>query len=349
MLSLLSHENTDIAASALALLQELADPDVLAGADEEEAGDADADAGDGDGGAAARVRGARAAGYEALLAALAAEGLPALLVGLALRLEESAAGGGAAAAAADGAALERVLALVCLLLGDGEAGAAGAAAAAARFAQPLARAPADGHAGGGDGGLLRPLLRALRGRDFSPLKGAAAETLALLLQVDAGDLVVARALGDARLAVASGASGGGGGGGSGAAASVDGVEALLEALNVYKRRQPESSEEKECVENAFDALCSAMVSCVGDAMRPRLHRAARHRQRRLMRPLPPLLPSPRSCCRPTKTASSPPKATRCSCAWPRTRATRATPRCARCPLPWPTRPRAAPRSSTRAG
>ena len=49
--------------------------------------------------------------------------------------------------------------------------------------------------------------------------------------------------------------------------SVDGVEMLLEILNAWKKRQPGSTDEEECVENVFDALCSALV------------RAARSRQR----------------------------------------------------------------------
>jgi hypothetical protein len=42
---------------------------------------------------------------------------------------------------------------------------------------------------------------------------------------------------------------------------------LLEVLNQYKKRSPESTEEEECVENVFDALCTALVSrihgCLG--------------------------------------------------------------------------------------
>jgi hypothetical protein len=35
---------------------------------------------------------------------------------------------------------------------------------------------------------------------------------------------------------------------------------LLEVLNQYKKlRSPESTEEEECVENVFDALCTALV------------------------------------------------------------------------------------------
>ena len=40
---------------------------------------------------------------------------------------------------------------------------------------------------------------------------------------------------------------------------MDGVEMLLEILNAWKKRQPGSTDEEECVENVFDALCSALV------------------------------------------------------------------------------------------
>ena len=53
--------------------------------------------------------------------------------------------------------------------------------------------------------------------------------------------------------------------------SVDGVEMLLEVLNGYKKRTPGSTDEEECVENLFDALCSALVRvhdvCVNDVVR----------------------------------------------------------------------------------
>ncbi|ORX46686.1 DUF1716-domain-containing protein [Piromyces finnis] len=40
---------------------------------------------------------------------------------------------------------------------------------------------------------------------------------------------------------------------------LDGVICLLKALSVYKRRDPEDSEEIEMMENFFDALCSALI------------------------------------------------------------------------------------------
>ena len=94
--------------------------------------------------------------------------------------------------------------------------------------------------------LLLPLLFSqLRLRAFSDVKGACAELLCDLLSI--GGLAAAAAVGGSmQLCV-------------GAAAPASGVECLLEALAVFRKRAPSGGEEEECVGNLFNALCACLV------------------------------------------------------------------------------------------
>lgn len=40
---------------------------------------------------------------------------------------------------------------------------------------------------------------------------------------------------------------------------LDGIDILLQQVNVYKKHDPSSSEELEMMENLFDCLCSALM------------------------------------------------------------------------------------------
>jgi hypothetical protein len=40
---------------------------------------------------------------------------------------------------------------------------------------------------------------------------------------------------------------------------VDGLEKLLQAVSMYRKKDPEGADEKECVENLFNCLSSALV------------------------------------------------------------------------------------------
>jgi beta-catenin-like protein 1 len=94
--------------------------------------------------------------------------------------------------------------------------------------------------------LLGTLFAQLAPGPFSDVKGAAAELLCDLLA--AGGLEAARAVGAAAHAPAA------------AVRPHSGIECLLEALSVYRKRDPEGAEEKELVCNLFDALCTCLVS-----------------------------------------------------------------------------------------
>lgn len=40
---------------------------------------------------------------------------------------------------------------------------------------------------------------------------------------------------------------------------VNGIDALLQAVAKYKKKDPASPDEEECCENLFNCLCSALV------------------------------------------------------------------------------------------
>lgn len=104
--------------------------------------------------------------------------------------------------------------------------------------------------------VLPILMHRLRDKSFDHNKLYASEILSILLQADVP--VNAQRLGSGMFSVTSrsgGSSSGGGGGGR----TLDGVEYMLECINVYKKRDPESTDEEECVENLFDCLCTLLV------------------------------------------------------------------------------------------
>ena len=85
----------------------------------------------------------------------------------------------------------------------------------------------------GDQGLLLWLLRRLRVRQYDSNKLYAAEILAIILQSNETNQ---KLLGEK-----------------------DGIDNLLQALAYYKRRDPQSLDEIEMMENLFDCLCSALM------------------------------------------------------------------------------------------
>ena len=85
----------------------------------------------------------------------------------------------------------------------------------------------------GEQGLLTWLLRRLRVRQYDSNKLYVVEILAILLQSNETNQ---RLLGDK-----------------------DGIDNLLQALAYYKRRDPQTVDEIEMMENLFDCLCSALM------------------------------------------------------------------------------------------
>ena len=85
----------------------------------------------------------------------------------------------------------------------------------------------------GEQGLLLWLLKRVRVRQYDNNKLYAAEILAILLQ---GNEPNQKLLGEK-----------------------DGIDILLQSLAYYKRRDPNSADEIEMMENLFDALCSALM------------------------------------------------------------------------------------------
>lgn len=87
-------------------------------------------------------------------------------------------------------------------------------------------------AAGGEQGLLLWLLKRVRVRQYDNNKLYSAEILAILLQ---GNETNQKLLGEK-----------------------DGIDILLQSLAYYKRRDPNSPDEVEMMENLFDSLCSAL-------------------------------------------------------------------------------------------
>ena len=85
----------------------------------------------------------------------------------------------------------------------------------------------------GDQGLLTWLLRRLRVRQYDSNKLYVVEILAILLQSNESNQ---RLLGEK-----------------------DGIDHLLQALAYYKRRDPQTLDEIEMMENLFDCLCSSLM------------------------------------------------------------------------------------------
>ena len=224
LLDLLTHENTDIAAGVVALLAELMG--------EEEAGEDPA--------------AAEGAARRALLAALHASGALELLCATAARLHVGAGPAPAAAAptaaAADAAARDaEALAAVLELLQTCATLRPDLARAVCSLQPPV---------------LLATLLARLQGGSgFDECKGCAAELLAVLVTPSSGgDLACARAIG-----AGAGAGSGSGAGAGGGAGRGSGIDALLEALAVYRKRDPRGAEEEELIGNLLDTLCTCLV------------------------------------------------------------------------------------------
>ncbi|CAN0444704.1 unnamed protein product [Ascophyllum nodosum] len=84
--------------------------------------------------------------------------------------------------------------------------------------------------------VLRFLLKRLQVKKFDENKLYCSEILAMLVN---GDTDVQRRLGTLQ--------------------GMDGIDRLLQIVAYYRRRQPQSPEEEECVENLFDALAAALL------------------------------------------------------------------------------------------
>ena len=84
--------------------------------------------------------------------------------------------------------------------------------------------------------LFEWLLHRVRAKAFHPNKLHAAEILSVVLQADEANPKRLSALSD-----------------------TDGVDALLEAVAVYRKRLPESPDEEECIENLFNCLAVAVT------------------------------------------------------------------------------------------
>lgn len=300
LLELLAHENSDIAIDVLVLLGELCDPDVLvgetdAGADADDDDD-DEEAGAGAGGSGSSKsarRAARSAGLSALVSSLQDAGGLALIVGTLLRLEGSMASAAAAAGASSGGDAAAAVAasdddaqgmyhalqlLASLVEADpGVATAACSVTAAGAGSGSASRAGAGAGSGSGTSSLLGVLLRRVRGKEFDANKGAAAELLSVLLAADPPNN--GARLGEGRFSTAAAAPGSSG---AGSSELVEGMEALLAALAVYKRRAPAGADEEECAANLFDAVCSALVRSTQERAASCYHLAAYSRVSRLL-------------------------------------------------------------------
>jgi beta-catenin-like protein 1 len=108
------------------------------------------------------------------------------------------------------------------------------------------------------------LLRKVRakpqeGADFDSNKGTAAELLSILLSADVDHNALALGKGLYSQKASSSSMAPSRDGSSADSDAVEGMEALLEALNVYRKRTPSSSEEEECAENLFDSCCTALM------------------------------------------------------------------------------------------
>ncbi|CAM9345348.1 unnamed protein product [Ectocarpus sp. 4 AP-2014] len=84
--------------------------------------------------------------------------------------------------------------------------------------------------------VLRFLLKRLQVKKFDENKLYCSEILAMLVN---GDTDVQKRLGTLQ--------------------GMDGIDRLLQIVAYYRRRQPQSPEEEECVENLFDALAAALL------------------------------------------------------------------------------------------
>ncbi|EKU22723.1 beta-catenin-like protein 1 [Nannochloropsis gaditana CCMP526] len=84
--------------------------------------------------------------------------------------------------------------------------------------------------------FLRVLLTRVKAKRFDDVKAYCAELLSILLAADTENQ---RRLGQL--------------------ADINGMDTLLQAIAYYRRRDASCPEEKECIENLFDALCSCLL------------------------------------------------------------------------------------------
>ncbi|CAM9800362.1 unnamed protein product, partial [Choristocarpus tenellus] len=84
--------------------------------------------------------------------------------------------------------------------------------------------------------VLRFLLKRLSVKKFDENKLYCSEILAMLVN---GDSDVQRRLGTLQ--------------------GMDGIDMLLQVVAYYRRREPQSPEEEECVENLFNSLAAALL------------------------------------------------------------------------------------------
>jgi beta-catenin-like protein 1 len=246
LLALFAHDNSDIAQGVVAVLAELTGEDAV-GPDAPlvnvpgAGGDADGD-GDGGGGGADSVDPNEEG--RGLVDAFLAAGAPELLLAHLERVDKEA---GEDAAGSVFATLVLVGQLV-ELRGSAAADALVRVPATSAAAGPTASRPASSSA---SSRLLAFLLRKLRAvKEYDDVKGAAAELLSIVLAADPAATSGVRAMGEGRYPLTSPRDG---------THLIDGVEYLLEILNAYRKRQPTTKEEEECVENLFDALATCLL------------------------------------------------------------------------------------------
>lgn len=233
LVGLLSHENADIAAAAIEVIEELTDDDVLDQANAESDHDAAAE-GDGEGEKAL-------AAMNMLVEALLEQSLLDLLVSNLSRfndfLDPSLPPDQAATKAieveGDAQAIYHTLGAIENLVSSRVALSERLVAKTPFLTWTLQR--------------LANANRSKSGVDQN--KGYAAELLAILLQSSESNRL---ALGNTSAAATTSA------GNFPEDAAENGIDILLGVLSRYRRRAPEGAEEEEFVENIFDSLCSAL-------------------------------------------------------------------------------------------
>ncbi len=114
--------------------------------------------------------------------------------------------------------------------------------------------------------ILRFLIHRLQKRTFDPIKLYCAEVLTILLQTRPGNCAMLGRLDDGQPQVRSDRDSDRSDEGVG----VDGVDLLLQAISYWRRRDPQSEEERECCMNIYNALCTVLMNA---EMQDRFRRA----------------------------------------------------------------------------
>lgn len=115
---------------------------------------------------------------------------------------------------------------------------------AASACAPTSAAASPAEDGSASFDMLPFLLRHVAAKKYSNVKQAAADLLAAIAQANAAAHGVA--IGTASVLLPSGDE-------------VSGMEALLRAVNVYKRSNPGTAEESECLMSIFSTLYACLV------------------------------------------------------------------------------------------